>query len=174
MTLSPQTWVVLAFVPLICWRLYARIRKMVGRQKSSPKRQWLAAILWPVLLILLAGAAQAHPDALLALLGGAGVGIVLGIVGHRLTQFDQTDDGLFYTPNAHLGIALSMLLVARVLYRVVTTGLPQQAGPVAMAPSAITLAIFGTLAGYYATYALGLIAWRRRAARAALGTELGQ
>ena len=35
------------------------------------------------------------------------------------TKFEVTPQGMFYTPNAHIGIALSLLFVGRVIYRMV-------------------------------------------------------
>ncbi len=75
----------------------------------------------------------------------------------------MTPAGLFYTPNAHLGIALSLLLVLRLGYRFVMLQLGGQGvDPQSMqlGSSPLTMAIFGTLAGYYVTYAIGLLRWR--------------
>ena len=75
----------------------------------------------------------------------------------------MTPAGLFYTPNAHLGIALSLLLVLRIGYRVAMLALNgQNFDPQSMqlGTSPLTMAIFGTLAGYYVTYAIGLLRWR--------------
>ena len=43
--------------------------------------------------------------------------MALGILGLRLTRFETTGEGMLYTPSAHLGIALSTLLVGRIVYR---------------------------------------------------------
>jgi hypothetical protein len=74
-------------------------------------------------------------------------------------------EGLFYTPNAHLGIALSLLFVGRILYRLfevylIAPGMPNEVGDFARSP--LTLAVFGLLAGYYIRYAVGLVRWRFR------------
>jgi hypothetical protein len=73
---------------------------------------------------------------------------------------------LFYTPNAHLGVALSLLLMARIGYRAaqlyLSAGAAQE-GSSAFARNPLTLLIFGMLAGYYVAYAVGLLRWRRRA-----------
>ena len=86
------------------------------------------------------------------------------MLGTRLTKhFEATPAGLFYTPNAHLGIALSLLLVLRLGYRsVMLQASSSHADPQAMqiGSSPLTMAIFGTLAGYYVTYAIGLLRWR--------------
>ena len=44
------------------------------------------------------------------------LGALLGLVGLRLTRFETTDEGHFYTPNTHIGIVLSVLFVGRLLY----------------------------------------------------------
>ena len=93
----------------------------------------------------------------------------LGVLGTRLTKFEATQAGLFYTPNAHLGIALSLLLVLRLGYRFVMLQLSgQHFDPQSMqlGASPLTMAIFGMLAGYYVTYAIGLLRWRAQVSAA--------
>jgi hypothetical protein len=76
-------------------------------------------------------------------------------------------DGLYYVRSAHLGIALSTLLVARIVYRYIVAGAPgsDPSAPVAMHLTPLTLALVGTLAGYYVTYAVGLLRWAARQRR---------
>ncbi len=154
-------------VALVCWRMYSRIRRMVGRQRRSKVRPWLTVCLFPLLLVVLLLGSLAHPQAVLALVAGAGVGTGLGVYGLRLTKFEQTPLGLFYTPNAHLGVALSLLLVARIGYRAAqlysVAGAATSAASASFARSPLTLLIFGTLAGYYIAYAVGLLRWRHGA-----------
>jgi hypothetical protein len=157
--------VLLALVPLIAWRLYSRVRRMVGRQRLSRVRPWISVCLFPLLVLLLAFVSREYPIALGALAGGLVAGGALAVYGLRLTRFERTAQGLFYTPNAYLGVALSLLLVGRVLYRLVQV----YSGDVLTAAassdfvrSPATLAIFGTLAGYYIAYAAGLLRWRHR------------
>ena len=151
---------------LVGWRLYSRIKRMVRRQRLSKVRPWLTVCLFPLLVGLLLLGSLSHPSAALALTAGLLVGAALGFYGLRLTKFEQTPLGLFYTPNAHLGIALSLLLVARIGYRAAqtyfATGAVADASTTFMR-SPLTLLIFGTLAGYYVAYAVGLLRWRRRA-----------
>src|ERR1700753_3894138 len=98
----------------IVWRFYSRIRRMVMRQKLSKVRPWITVCVFPILLVLFALASLAHPLPLVALAGGVAAGIGLGTLGLRLTKFETTPEGMFYTPNAHLGIALSALLIGRI------------------------------------------------------------
>jgi len=152
---------------LLVWRLYARARRVIGRQKLSAVRPWLTVTLFPLLLAMMALGTLAHPANGAALLAGVLVGTGLGIVGHRLTTFEVTPQGLYYTPNAHLGIALSLLFAGRIAWRFFQLSLDGGApanpyGP-GFVSSPLTLLIFGTLAGYYVAYAAGLLRWRRQA-----------
>jgi hypothetical protein len=162
--MNTPTLVLLALTPLIVWRIYARVRRMVGRQRSSRVRPWISVCLFPVLVVLLALGSLQYPVALAWLAGGLVAGILLAVYGLRLTRFERTEQGLFYTPNLYLGTALSLLLIGRILYRIIEVyagGAPSAADLSHFARSPATLAIFGTLAGYYVAYAIGLLLWRR-------------
>jgi cytochrome b561 len=156
---------VILVVALVVWRLYARIRRVIGRQRLSKMRPWVTVIAFPLILVLILSGSLLHPMTAVAVLGGAVVGIALGLLGTRLTKFEATPAGLFYTPNAHLGIGLSLLLLLRLGYRFVMLQMdggsldPQS---MQLGSSPLTMAIFGTLAGYYVTYAIGLLRWRAK------------
>lgn len=163
----------LAIVALLVWRVYKRVRRLVGRQRLHPARPWFTVVLFPLLFIMLALGALASPfgqTTLLALLGGAIVGVGLGVYGLRLTRFEVTPEGLFYTPSAHLGVGLSLLFVARIGYRVLQVTLAGgQFNPndPSFAHSPLTTVVFGLLAGYYVSYAIGLLRWKHASASAA-------
>ena len=160
--MTPQQIVVVVMIPLIAWRLYRRVRGMIGRQTSRMRRHWTAAIFFPVIALLVALGALFHPEALASLGAGIAVGIGLAVWGLRLTRFEHTAQGFFYTPNAHIGIALSVLFATRIVWRLFEmqsiTG--QGVAPQHFAANPLTLAIFGALAGYYTAYAVGLLRWR--------------
>jgi hypothetical protein len=161
----PSLYVSLGIAALVVWRLYSRVRRMVGRQKLSRRRPRMTVILFPVLLAMLLIASLAHPLNLVALIAGAGLGAALGLYGLRLTTFEETPQGLFYTPSAHLGIALSLLFIGRIAFRIVQftmAGDDSASWSSGFARSPLTLVIFGTLAGYYVAYAIGLLRWERR------------
>jgi hypothetical protein len=158
----PSILISTLIVALILWRLYARFRRSVGRQHLSKVRPWITVSVFPILIALFVLGSFHVPMALLALLGGTAVGIGLGIFGLRLTRFEVTPTGLYYTPSAHLGIALSLLLVARVGWRfIVQGGLLPPPGTPPQPNSPLTLLVFGALAGYYTAYAIGLLRWRQ-------------
>jgi hypothetical protein len=163
MTPSPATLTLVVLLPLLAWRVYSRIRRMVGRQKLRQVRPWVTLVLFPLLIALLALASLARPQSLALLAGGVAAGVALSIYGLRRTKFEVAPEGWFYTPNAHLGIALSLLFVARILYRIVEVyyinpGVPHDMQDFGRSP--LTLAVFGLLAGYYVGYAAGLVRWR--------------
>jgi len=164
-TIDTHLLIVVAFAALVVWRVYARIRRVIGRQRLSKVRPWITVVVFPLIFVLLLATSLAHPATGVAALCGALVGVFLGVLGTKLTKFEATPAGLFYTPNAHLGIALSLLLVVRLAWRFVVLqtagrGLDSQAMQIGASP--LTMAIFGTLAGYYVTYAIGLLRWRAR------------
>lgn len=149
---------------LVAWRVYRRTQKFLTRQRFNSRRSWISLIFFPLLAVVLLFGAYHHPVNVAAELGGLLIGVGLAMYGLRLTRFENTPEGLFYTPNAHVGIALSLLLVARVGYRFWQMyGSPSAFAepPQAFVRSPLTLLIVGTMAGYYAWYALGLIRWQR-------------
>jgi hypothetical protein len=165
---NPSTLTLLVVLPLLAWRVYARFRRLVGRQRLSRIRPWITLTVFPVLILLLCFAARAHVERLSLLLAGLICGVLLGVFGLRKTRFEPTPQGLFYTPNVHLGVALSLLFVGRIVYRLVEVyafepAIPHGLGDFARSP--LTLAVFGLLAGYYISYAIGLVRWRFRVLR---------
>jgi hypothetical protein len=159
----PSLPVTFGIAALVVWRIASRVRRMVGRQHLSRVRPWLAATVFPLLALMLLLVALPRPQAAIALVAGCGVGIALGRWGLRLTRFEATPIGLFYTPNAYLGVALSVLLIARLGWRYLQVfggDVPFASTPADYGRSPLTLLIFGMLAGYYATYAVGLLRWK--------------
>ena len=109
----------------------------------------------------------AAPLTLGGLLVGVAIGSGLGIWGLSLTRFENTAEGAYFTPNPYLGTALVALFAIRIAFRFTQLAyneIPQPApndptGGLGQSP--LTLLVFGLLAGYSATYAIGLIRWRR-------------
>jgi 4-amino-4-deoxy-L-arabinose transferase-like glycosyltransferase len=167
---NPNLIPVLVVVPLVIWRMYSRIKRNIERQKLGKWRPWITLTIFPAIMILISMGSFAHPQRLLAMAGGLAAGAILGVFGMRRTKFENTPEGLFYTPNAHIGIALSAIFFGRVIYRMFqlySMDPEVQPNPADFASSPLTLAIFGLLAGYYVTYAVGLIRYKTGVERAA-------
>jgi hypothetical protein len=155
-------------VPLIVWRTYGRIRRNVGRQVLGKRRPWVTLTLFPLIILLIGGGAVAagHAEKLWGIVAGLVLGAALGVFGTKHTKFEHTSEGMFYTPNAHLGIALSLLFIGRIGYRMFqlySMDPGAQPNPADFSSSPLTLGIFGLLAGYYMLYAVGLIRYRLKA-----------
>jgi hypothetical protein len=156
-----------AFVAsLVAWRLYRRVRRHVGPQPLRPRRMKLRIAF----LVVISGLILVSISAPRSVIGfGAGVvlGVPLALTGLRLTRFETTPEGRFYVPNTYIGIGLSVLLVARVTYRVTVLSTVTQTSnrhPLGEMQSAITLLIFGLLASYYIAYYVGVLIQSRNRA----------
>jgi hypothetical protein len=173
-TMNPQTMVLLAAIPLVMWRLYVRMKRLIGRQQSRAWRHWAGVLLLPLLLGMFGWVAAKEPLAVASLVGGIAAGAALAVYGLRLTRFEKTNDGMFYTPNSQIGIGLTVLFVGRVMYRfaqmAMADGVVQPGADAAFARNPLTLVIFGLLFAYYLTYAAGLLRWR--AGKLAIGTHI--
>lgn len=168
---NPSLVVPFGLGALLLWRTYARIRRMVGRQHLSKVRPWVTVGVFLLLVLMLGAVSIARPESLIGLGAGLAGGVGLGFYSLSKTRFENTAQGLFYTPSAHVGIAVSLLFVGRLIYRVIDMqGYGMSAGGPVSAPGAdpnlhyatspLTLLVFGVLAGYYVTYAIGLLRWK--------------
>jgi len=151
------------------WRLYRRLRRDVGRQAFFPGRLNTRIVFFALVTVLIALPALGHPRILLGLAGGLLASVPLVWIGLRLTRFERVADRVYYTPNAHIGIALSLLFVGRILYRfaliygfAVSDGRPQ---PAAWS-SPLTLFLFGLPAGYYIAFSAAVLVRGRALASA--------
>jgi hypothetical protein len=168
---APNILPFLIFIPLVAWRLYSRVKRNIGRQHLTKWRPWVTMTIFPVIIILISLGAISQPLRLAGMAAGIVAGAVLGVFGTRHTKFENTPEGIWYTPNAHIGIALSVLFASRVVYRMFqlySIDPNMQPNPADFASSPLTLSIFGLLAGYYVTYAIGLIRYKASMERAAV------
>jgi uncharacterized membrane protein len=159
---TPVVAVVLA--PLVLWRLYSRIKRLTTRQRSRTWRHRTTLVFFPLLVAMLALGAMAAPIALAALAAGIGLGVPLGMVASKKTLFEQAGDEFYFTPHAPIGFAVAMLFIGRMGYRAYEFYAQGSFVQHDFVRSPLTLLIFGVLAGYYMTYATGLLRWRRRTA----------
>ena len=145
------------FGGLMAWGIYRRVRRNIGRQPLRPRRIMVSIVMLSVISVLIFSLSLQLPKLVFGMGGGLLLGALLGFVGLRLTKFETTEAGHFYTPNTHIGIALSVLFVGRMAYRFWAirdvTVAPNSPPPF---QSPLTLFIFGLIAGYYLVYYLGL------------------
>jgi hypothetical protein len=155
-------------IPVMAFAFWRRMRRSFGRQPIRRKQMIARIAIFSVMGGALAFSGLANPRLLEGLLGGALGGIALGLLGLRLTRFERDASGAdAYYPNAWIGGLLSVLLVARLAWRLLVA-MPQLQDPAmahsapAMGNSPLTLALFGLMIGYYTAYYAGLLVHHRR------------
>ena len=152
------------FAVLVALMYYRRFRRLFGRQPVQPARMKFRIVFLLFVGALLLARAVLELEAGLAVAAGLGGGVALAWLGLRLTTFETTPQGRFYTPHGGIGLALSALLLGRLAYRLfVIAPVLQDAHQAGMNPfaafqrSPLTLAIFAVLIGYYVTYYVGVL-----------------
>lgn len=156
---TPSTLVPLAFIAFIVWGFYRRVRRHIGRQKFQPRRTIVRMVFIALFIGIFGVLSLLHTQVMLGMAGGLLLSLLLAYLALRLTRFEVTSEGRFYTPNLWIGVTLSALLVVRVvmqmfrLYSVSpTTHLTYSTVP----QSALTYFLFGLRMGFYLAYYAGL------------------
>ncbi len=164
----PTPIVAAVVAPLVLWRVYSRIKRLTSRQQSKTWRHRTTLVFFPLLVLALAaGAVLTGVLPLVALAAGLPLGVVLGHIAIGKTRFEQVGDTYYFTPHAPIGMLIALLFMGRMAYRAYEYYALGSLQHHEFATSPLTLFIFGLLAGYYMTYAFGLLAWRRKAALSA-------
>jgi hypothetical protein len=159
---------------LVVFVIYRRFRRSFGRQLLRPARMTLRIVLLAVFVCALLPAALRSSQFLTAELVGAGLGIALGLWGAERTRFVMHGGRLHYVPHTYTGIAVSLLFLGRLVFRIVQLYAGTQASyaanavnasqaftPPAMVKSPLTVGIFFVLAGYYLYY-YGWVLWKSK------------
>ncbi|GAO24396.1 hypothetical protein ALISP_4216 [Alicycliphilus sp. B1] len=100
---ASTTATLIVLLPLLFWRLRARYRRLVGRQRTNKYRPWITLGIYAAILGALAWAVWGQWPALQALAGGLAAGWLLSRWAWRRTVLEATREGLYYTPHTHLG-----------------------------------------------------------------------
>lgn len=165
--MTPAALAPAGFAILFVLMMARRFRRLFGRQPVQPTRMKLRIGILLVVGALLLVRGLIAPVTGLATAAGLGAGIALALLGLRLTVFESTPQGRWYTPHGGIGLAISALLVGRLAYRFwqIAPAMQQahQAGDdpfAAFQRSPLTLAIFALLIGYYVTYFVGVLMHR--------------
>jgi hypothetical protein len=170
------------FVALIIFVVYRRLRRMFGRQILSPARMGLRMAVFAVLAALLLPSALRSAAFAGAALSGMAVGVLLALWGASRTRFERAGARLYYVPHTYTGIAVSLLVVGRVSFRLLQAYQVTHdagAGPPPRPPtglssfvsSPLTLGLFFVLVGYYVCY-FGLVLWRSKHLKADEAADL--
>jgi hypothetical protein len=154
-----------ALAPLVLWRVYSRIRRLTTRQRSKTWRHRTTLVFFPLLLATLSWfALQTNPASLAYMAGGLLGGAVLGRAAIARTRFEQSGGECHFTPFAPIGLVMAALVMSRMGWRAYEFYMLGADDHHRFIASPLTMLVFGILAGYYMSFALGLLAWRKRTA----------
>lgn len=167
------------FAALVVFAIYRRFRRSFGRQPLRPTRMTVRIVLLVVTTCALLPTALRSAQFLWAELTGATLGLSLGVWGARRTRFLMYREKLHYVPHTYTGIAVTLLFLGRLVFRVaqVYTGVrvsnaanvpvayaadPAQAfAPTSMVRSPLTVGVFFVMAGYYLYYYVWVL-WKSK------------
>ena len=164
---------------LVVFAIYRRFRRSFGRQPLRPTRMTVRIVLLVVIASALLPTALRSAPFLWAELIGTTLGLSLGVWGAKRTRFLMYREQLHFVPHTYTGIAVSLLFLGRLVFRVaqVYTGAqvshaangqvgyaadPAQAfAPTSMVRSPLTVGVFFVLASYYLCY-YGWVLWKSK------------
>jgi hypothetical protein len=109
------TLVLLLLVPLAVWRIYSRLKVVLGRTKSELWRHYATLAVMAVALLAVLVQIFGNWIAMAALLAGALIGALLGQRNMRLSRLENRPDGFFYTQNRKLALLVIMLFISRLI-----------------------------------------------------------
>jgi hypothetical protein len=150
--------------------VYRRLRRSFGQQPLLPLRMQVRILLLLIVGCLLLPAAMRSTAFLLAILTGVLAGVALAFWGAAHTRILRDGDRQYYVPHTYTGIAVSLLFIGRLIYRLFqVSGSPDQGiSAAAMVRSPLTVGLYFLLMGYYVCY-YSAVLWKSKHAEA-LGT----
>jgi uncharacterized membrane protein YczE len=163
-------YVITALAVLLAYR---RLRRSFGRQRIRPVRMRVRMGILIVLGCLLLPMTVGSGQFLAAELAGIVVGASLGVWGARRTRYQTYDGQLHYIPHTYAGIAVSLLFVGRLVYRIVLVQSvnhlnaqsgadPTQGfGSPTMGRSPFTVGSLFLVIGYYVCY-YSMVLWKSK------------
>ena len=162
------TLALLLLTPILVWRIHARLKTQMARQRSIMSRHYTGILVFGAMILVSLSEVMARPMELGALAAGTALGVFWGTFGLRRTRYEDTEGGYFFTPPMRLGIVMAMILVARVLYIGVEIYASQGTGAPAprFTDSPLSMLCVGLTAGYFLAYSSGLLLWRRKLRKA--------
>src|SRR5579864_7253409 len=114
--MDPKLVTTILLAALVVWGIARRLRRTFGRQPVQYARIVLRIGVLAFAAVLVV-AMTPNTQAGEAVAAGIVCGAALGYLGLRHTRFEVTPQGRFYTPHTYIGLAMTALLLGRLLYR---------------------------------------------------------
>jgi hypothetical protein len=162
------------FAALIVFVVYRRFRRNFGQQPLRPVRMQIRIGILLLVGAILVPAALRSAAFLFAMLAGVMLGVALAVWGGSRTRFLRTENQLYYVPHTYTGIAVSLLFLGRLVYRLIQVYANAHAARAAatdpgaqaflsanMLTSPLTLSLFFVLMGYYVCY-YSIVLWKSK------------
>jgi hypothetical protein len=159
---------------LVVFVIYRRFRRSFGQQPLRPLRMQVRIVVLLIVACLLLPTALRSAAFMLALSAGAAAGVALALWGAARTRFLKIDQQLYYVPHTYTGIAVSLLFLGRLVYRLIQVYTGTHAvhasgidssnpafAPASMLQSPLTVGLFFVLVGYYVCY-YSVVLWKSK------------
>jgi len=147
---------------LLVFVVYRRLRRSFGQQPLRPVRMLMRIALLLIIGGLLLPTAIGSAQFLYATLAGVLSGVALALWGAAHTRFVRAADRLYYVPHTYTGVAVALLFVGRLAYRIVQAyGSAQPSTPATMLRSPLTAGLYFVVMGYYVCY-YGVVLWKSK------------
>jgi hypothetical protein len=159
---------------VVVFAIYRRFRRSFGQQPLRPVRMQVRIVVLLVIGCLLLPAAFRSAVFMSAVVAGIAAGVALAMWGAARTRFLRVSGQLYYVPHTYTGIAVSLLFLGRLVYRLiqVSGNMPaihaagpdsanQAFAPASMLQSPLTLGLYFVLMGYYVCY-YSMVLWKSK------------
>jgi hypothetical protein len=172
---------------LVVFAIYRRFRRSFGQQPLRPVRMQVRIVVLLVIGCLLLPAAFRSATFMSAVVAGIAAGVALAMWGAARTRFLRVSGQLYYVPHTYTGIAVSLLFLGRLVYRLIQVSGNMHAihaagpdsanrafAPASMLQSPLTLGLYFVLMGYYVCY-YSMVLWKSKrvvAEEASIGAPL--
>jgi hypothetical protein len=134
---------------------YRRLRRSFGRQPVRPVRMKVRIGLLLILGISLGPLAMRSREFLSVEIAGLAAGIAMALWGAKRTRYERRGEQLYYLPHTYTGIAVTLLVLGRLVYRFAQVSSMRSARgfvPPSPVQSPITVGLLFVLIGYYICY----------------------
>jgi hypothetical protein len=161
-SLNIGTIALLILGPLLVWRIYSRVNKLMLRQQSIMARHWTGMLVFLAMILVTLSEVIGRDVMLMgSWAAGTAFGIGWALFAFRRFRLEITPEGYFFTPFKPLGLLIAMLFAARVLYLLLEVYMNQGSMPLQrLSDSPLTVLAITLMAGYFGTISAGLVRWR--------------